>query len=296
MTAMTHSAPTAGAAADAGRPSGRPRLRRPRIARAASIVILLAALVLLLAGRWLTPYDPDAQDLTTVFAGPSWEHWLGTDDLGRDVLSRMIAGGQATIAASLFAVVVALGLGLPVGIAAGYLGGWVDTCLMRVVDALLAFPAIVLAIGVTASMGIGLFNAMLAVGVVLSPAIARLARAQTLSVKTMTYVEAARSFGARGLRGIILPHIVPNMIQPVIVQTSIVFGLAMLAEASLSFLQLGVQAPGSSWGAVLSRAYSFMSQAPLAILVPGIAIALMVFAANIMADEFQEWLDPKRRK
>jgi peptide/nickel transport system permease protein len=130
-----------------------------------------------------------------------------------------------------------------VGIAAGYLGGWVDTCLMRVVDALLAFPAIVLAIGVTASMGIGLFNAMLAVGVVLSPAIARLARAQTLSVKTMTYVEAARSFGARGLRGIILPHIVPNMIQPVIVQTSIVFGLAMLAEASLSFLQLGVQAP-----------------------------------------------------
>jgi peptide/nickel transport system permease protein len=296
MTAMTHSAPTAGAAADAGRPSGRPRLRRPRIARAASIAILLAALVLLLAGRWLTPYDPDAQDLTTVFAGPSWEHWLGTDDLGRDVLSRMIAGGQATIAASLFAVVVALGLGLPVGIAAGYLGGWVDTCLMRVVDALLAFPAIVLAIGVTASMGIGLFNAMLAVGVVLSPAIARLARAQTLSVKTMTYVEAARSFGARGLRGIILPHIVPNMIQPVIVQTSIVFGLAMLAEASLSFLQLGVQAPGSSWGAVLSRAYSFMSQAPLAILVPGIAIALMVFAANIMADEFQEWLDPKRRK
>ena len=273
-----------------------PKARRLPIIRWASILILLVALVLLLAGRWLTPYDPNAQDLTTVFANPSLQHWLGTDDLGRDILSRMIAGGQATIAASLFAVLVALVLGLPVGIAAGYFGGWVDTILMRVVDAFLAFPAIVLAIGVTASMGIGLRNAMFAVGIVLAPAIARLARAQTLSVKEMTYVEAARSYGAKGFRGLILPHIVPNMIQPVIVQTSVIFGHAMLAEASLSFLQLGVQAPGSSWGSVLSRAYSFMSQAPLAILVPGIAIALMVFAANIMADEAQDWLDPKRRK
>lgn len=273
-----------------------PKARRLPIVRWASILILLAALILLLAGRWLTPYDPNAQDLTTVFANPSLQHWLGTDDLGRDILSRMIAGGQATIAASLFAVLVALVLGLPVGLAAGYFGGWVDTILMRVVDAFLAFPAIVLAIGVTASMGIGLRNAMFAVGIVLAPAIARLARAQTLSVKEMTYVEAARSYGAKGFRGLILPHIVPNMIQPVIVQTSVIFGHAMLAEASLSFLQLGVQAPGSSWGSVLSRAYSFMSQAPLAILVPGIAIALMVFAANIMADEAQDWLDPKRRK
>ena len=272
------------------------KARRLPIVRWASILILLAALILLLAGRWLTPYDPNAQDLTTVFANPSLQHWLGTDDLGRDILSRMIAGGQATIAASLFAVLVALVLGLPVGIAAGYFGGWVDTALMRVVDAFLGFPAIVLAIGVTASMGIGLRNAMFAVGIVLAPAIARLARAQTLSVKEMTYVEAARSYGAKGFRGLILPHIVPNMIQPVIVQTSVIFGHAMLAEASLSFLQLGVQAPGSSWGSVLSRAYSFMSQAPLAILVPGIAIALMVFAANIMADEAQDWLDPKRRK
>jgi peptide/nickel transport system permease protein len=273
-----------------------PKARRLPIIRWASILILLVALVLLLAGRWLTPYDPNAQDLTTVFADPSLQHWLGTDDLGRDILSRMIAGGQATIAASLFAVLVALVLGLPVGLAAGYFGGWVDTVLMRIVDAFLAFPAIVLAIGVTASMGIGLRNAMFAVGIVLAPAIARLARAQTLSVKEMTYVEAARSFGAKGFRGLILPHIVPNMIQPVIVQTSVIFGHAMLAEASLSFLQLGVQAPGSSWGSVLSRAYSFMSQAPMAILVPGIAIALMVFAANIMADEAQDWLDPKRRK
>lgn len=273
-----------------------PKARRVPIIRWASILILVAAFILLIAGRWLTPHDPNAQDLTEVFASPSLQHWLGTDDLGRDILSRMIAGGQATIAASLFAVLVALVLGLPVGIAAGYFGGWVDTVLMRVVDALLAFPAIVLAIGVTASMGIGLVNAMFAVGIVLAPAIARLARAQTLSVKEMTYVEAARSFGAKGFRGLILPHIVPNMIQPVIVQTSVIFGHAMLAEASLSFLQLGVQAPGSSWGAVLSRAYAFMSQAPMAILVPGIAIALMVFAANIMADEAQDWLDPKRRK
>lgn len=296
MSATATKTPPPSSAAGAALSTTRPKTRKLPIVRWVSIAILLVALVLLLAGRWLTPYDPNVQDLTTVFAGPSWQHWLGTDDLGRDILSRMIAGGQATIAASLFAVFVALVLGLPVGIAAGYFGGWVDTILMRIVDTLLAFPAIVLAIGVTASMGIGLVNAMLAVGIVLAPAIARLARAQTLSVKELTYVEAARSFGAKGFRGLILPHIVPNMIQPVIVQTSVIFGHAMLAEASLSFLQLGVQAPGSSWGAVLSRAYSFMSQAPLAILIPGIAIALMVFAANIMADEAQEWLDPKRRK
>src|SRR5699024_8421646 len=163
VMSATTTTPPPSSAAGAALSTTRPKARKLPIVRWVSILILLIALALLIAGRWLTPYDPVAQDLTTVFAGPSWQHWLGTDDLGRDILSRMIAGGQATIAASLFAVFVALVLGLPVGIAAGYFGGWVDTVLMRIVDTLLAFPAIVLAIGVTASMGIGLVNAMLAV-------------------------------------------------------------------------------------------------------------------------------------
>ncbi|MCQ9368764.1 ABC transporter permease [Brevibacterium sp. 50QC2O2] len=288
----TNPLPT-GPGASAGAVARKPA---PSFVKWASIVILAGAVLLLVAGRFITPYDPNKQDLTSVFSGPSPAHWLGTDDLGRDVLSRMLVGGQATILASLFAVALALVLGLVVGILAGYLGGWVDVVLMRVVDAFLAFPAIVLAIGVTATMGIGLFNAMFAVGIVLAPGIARLARAQTLSVKESTYIEAARSYGARGFRRMVLPHIVPNMIQPVVVQTAVIFGHAMIAEASLSFLSLGVQPPESSWGAVLSRAYAFMSQAPYAIIIPGVAIALMVFAVNIMADEVQTWLDPKRRK
>ncbi len=258
-------------------------------------VLVLAVLIAILA-PWISPYSPNEQNLDAILLPIGPEHLLGTDDLGRDVMSRMLVGTQVSLLASLLAVGVALAIGLPVGLLAGYFGGIVDNVLTRIVDTLMAFPAIILAIGIVAVMGPSIVNTMLAVGIVLSPSVARLARAQTMAVKEETYIEAARSFGARGLRRLILPHIVPNMIQPILVQTGILMGHALLAEASLSFLGLGVQPPDPSWGTVLARAYTFHDQAPFQIFIPGIAIAATVFAVNVSGDAIQEWLDPRRRK
>lgn len=261
-----------------------------------SLAVLVVALAVSVLANVIAPYDPIAQNLGDTFAAPSAAHWLGTDDLGRDVLSRMIFGTRVSILASLLAVGIALVIGLPIGLAAGYLGGVVDTVLMRVIDTLLAFPAIILAIGITATLGPSIVNAMLAVGIILSPSIARLIRAQVLSVKEETYIEAARSFGARGLIRMVAVHVIPNSIQPVLVQTSILMGSALIAEATLSFLGLGVQPPEPSWGSILSRSYTFAAQAPFQIVVPGIAIAVCVFAFTTIGDKAQERLDPRRRK
>lgn len=273
-----------------------PVRRRPgrfQICFSAAILIVIALVVL--GANLLSPFDPNAQELSNILQGPSGAHWLGTDDLGRDVLSRMLFGTRVSVLAGLLAVTVAVGIGLPLGVAAGYLGKTTDAVLMRFNDTLLAFPAIILAIGITATMGPGIVNAMVAVGIVLSPSIARLARAQTMAVKQETYVEAARSFGARGFQGIVMRHILPNMIQPILVQAAILMGYALLAEASLSFLQLGVEPPTASWGTILSRAYTFIDYVPLQIVVPGVAIALTVFAFNVIGDEAQRILDPRRR-
>ena len=268
----------------------------PEIALWISMALLAVVVLVSLLANLIAPYDPIAQDLSNTFAAPSAAHWLGTDDLGRDVLSRMIFGTRVSMLASLLAVGIALAIGLPIGLLSGYLGGWVDTALMRVIDTLLAFPAIILAIGITATLGPSILNAMLAVGIILSPSIARLIRAQVLSVKEETYIEAARSFGARGFVRMIVVHVIPNSIQPVLVQTSILMGSALIAEATLSFLGLGVQPPDPSWGSILSRAYTFNSLAPFQIIVPGISIAVCVFAFTTLGDKVQERLDPRRRK
>lgn len=260
-----------------------------------SAIVLIVIAFAVVGANLLSPNDPNMQNLSSILQGPSAEYWLGTDDLGRDVFSRMLYGTRVSVLSALLAVVVALGIGLPVGVTAGYLGKAPDAVLMRVNDTLLAFPAIILAIGITATMGPGIVNAMIAVGIVMSPSIARLARAQTLAVKQETYVEAARSFGARGIRGVVVRHILPNMIQPILVQAAILMGFALLAEASLSFLQLGVEPPTSSWGVILARAYTFIDYVPLQIIIPGVAIALTVFAFNIFGDEAQRVLDPRRR-
>nr|WP_166741677.1 ABC transporter permease [Cumulibacter soli] len=252
------------------------------------------AILVVFAGL-LAPHSPNYQDLDAVLLSPSGSHPLGTDDLGRDVLSRMIYGARVSILASLLAVSIAVVIGLPLGILAGYVGGMTDSVIMRVVDAVMSFPAIVLAIGITAALGPNVITAMAAVGVVIAPTILRLARAQTMAIKGETFIEAARSFGARGVRRMILPHVLPNVIQPVLVQIAILMGFALIAEASLSFLQLGVQPPTASWGSVLARSYTFLEQAPLQIFVPGIAIALTVFALNIVGDDIQRVLDPKRK-
>ena len=251
-----------------------------------AIVILLAILAPL-----VTFHHPNAQSVTAILDGPSADHWLGTDDLGRDVWARLVYGARVSLQASVIAVAVAIVLGVPAGLIAGFLSGWTDTVLMRIVDTLLAFPAIVLAVGITAALGPGLTNAMVAVGVVFAPSMARVTRGQVLATKERLYVDAAVTFGSPPWRTIVR-HIVPNAIQPVIVQATLLLGLALLAEASLSFIGLGVQAPEASWGVMLRRAAQFLSRAAYHIYAPGLAIALTVLAFNALGDSLRDALDP----
>lgn len=268
-------------------------LRRDRRA-ALSLSFLLAMGLISLLAPVVAPYSPTAQNAGNMLAEPSWEHPLGTDDLGRDVLSRLIHGAPATLYASFLAVAIACVIGVPIGLLAGFLGGWVDDAISRVVDTLLSFPAIVLAIGVTGALGIGLTNSMIAVGIVFSPQLARLARAQTLIVKQELFVDAARCFGASTGR-LLLRHIVPNAIQPVIVQITLLLAVALLAEASLSFLGLGVQPPHPSWGAMLARAYFYMEIAPEQMYAPGLAILFTALAFNTLGESLRVFLDPTMR-
>lgn len=256
----------------------------------------LLALIVLVAvmAPWLAPHDPIVQS-DSAFATPSAMHLLGTDDLGRDVMSRLIEGTRVSLTASLLCVAVALAIGLPLGLLAGYVGGIVDLSLMRLVDTVMSFPAIILAIGITAALGPGLVTSMTAVGIVFSPAIARLMRAQTLAVRNEVFVDVARSYGASHRR-LVLRHVLPNAVQPVLVQTSILLALALLAEASLSFLGLGVQPPHPSWGSMLARGYDAINVAPLQIVVPGAAIAVTAFLFNLLGDAVQNALDPTRRE
>jgi peptide/nickel transport system permease protein len=265
-------------------------LRRDLRATLSLGFLLFLVLVAVLAPV-IAPHSPTDQNLDNMLLAPSAEHLLGTDDLGRDVLSRLIHGAPATLYASFLAVSIACLIGVPIGLLAGFLGGWVDDAISRAVDTLLSFPAIVLAIGVTGALGIGLTNGMIAVGIVFSPLLARLVRAQTLIVKQELYVDASRCFGASNLR-IIVQHIVPNAIQPVIVQITLLLAAALLAEASLSFLGLGVQPPQPSWGAMLARAYNYLEIAPEQMYAPGLAILVTALAFNALGESLRVALDP----
>jgi peptide/nickel transport system permease protein len=263
--------------------------------RAALSIIYLAALAVLAASAPLAaPYSPIAQDVANALQPPDSVHLLGTDDLGRDVLSRLIYGAPVTLYASFLAVMIACLIGVPVGLAAGILGGWPDEIISRLIDTLLSFPAIVLAIAVTGALGIGLTNGMIAVGIVFSPSLARLTRAQTLVAKHHLYVDAARGFGA-SLGWIVRRHVVPNILQPIIVQVTLLLALALLAESSLSFLGLGVQPPQPSWGAMLARAYGYMDSAPEQMYPPGFAIMLTALALNSLGESLRLVLDPTQR-
>ena len=267
-----------------------------RDVRAALAIAYLALLVLVaVAAPWLSPYSPTAQNVNDMLAQPSAAHWLGTDDLGRDILSRLIHGAPATIYASFLAVGVAILLGVPVGLAAGYFGGWIDDVISRTIDTLLSFPAIVLAIAVTGALGIGLTNGMIAVGIVFAPQLARLARARTLVVRHELYVDAARCFGA-STPHILWRHVLPNAVQPVIVQVTLLLAAALLAEASLSFLGLGVQPPHPSWGAMLARAYQAMDIAPEQMYPPGLAILFTALAFNALGESLRIALDPTLKR
>jgi peptide/nickel transport system permease protein len=243
----------------------------------------------------IAPYSPIVQDANNVLLPPSWDHLLGTDDIGRDVLSRLIYGPPISLYASFLAVGIALLIGLPFGLMAGYLGGFVDTIISRVIDTLLSFPGLVLAIAVTGALGIGLTNSMIAVGIVFSPFVARLMRAQTLVIKKNLYVDAARCFGISSSR-IITRHILANALPPLVVQTTMLLATALLAESSLSFLGLGVQPPQPSWGSMLARASAYMEIAPEQMYAPGLAILLTAMAFNGLGESLRLALDPTMRR
>ncbi|MDR6952552.1 peptide/nickel transport system permease protein [Ancylobacter sp. 3268] len=261
---------------------------------AVSLAFLLALASLSVLANVIAPYSPLEQSMD-ILAPPSAAHLLGTDDLGRDVFSRLIHGGPMSLYASFLAVSVGTLIGLPFGVLAGYLGGWVDTAVSRVIDTILSCPSIVLAIAVTGALGIGLTNSMIAVGIVFSPGLARLIRVQTMIVKGELYVDAARTFGMSTGR-LVWRHILPNAIQPVIVQVTLLLATALLAEASLSFLGLGVQPPNPSWGQMLARAYAYMEIAPEQMYAPGFAILFTALAFNALGESLRSLLDPTRRR
>jgi peptide/nickel transport system permease protein len=247
--------------------------------------------IVAIGAPWIAPYAPTAQDVNNMLAPPGAGHLLGTDDLGRDIFSRLIYGAPATVYASLLAVTVAVAIGLPVGLVAGFFGGWTDDIISRVIDTFLSFPAIVLAIAVTGALGIGLTNGMIAVGIVMFPALARIVRARTLIVRQELYVDASRCFGAPAWH-ILWRHVLPNSLPPVIVQVTLLLAAALLAEASLSFLGLGIQPPNPSWGAMLARAYQYMEIAPEQMYAPGLAILVVSLAFNALGESLRIVLDP----
>jgi peptide/nickel transport system permease protein len=250
--------------------------------------IALAALAPL-----VSPYDPMATNWAAVRKAPSLLHPFGTDEIGRDVLARIIWGARSSLAAGLVSVSLALTAGVPIGLVSGYMGGFVDGLLMRMIDAMLAIPFLILAIALAAFLGPSLTNAMIAIGVSQTPVFARLTRGQVLAVKHEEYIEAARAIGNPHYR-IVLRHILPNIIPPLLVQATLAAAAAIIAEAALSFLGLGEQPPDPSWGSMLNTAKNFLSQAPWMAVWPGMAIFALVLSLNLFGDGLRDALDPRR--
>lgn len=236
--------------------------------------------------------DPILTSWTAIRQPPSAEHWLGTDELGRDIFSRMIYGAGASLKAGVISVLIAVALGLPLGMLAGYFGGWTDQVIARVTDALLAMPFLILAIALAAFLGPSLNNAMIAIGLSAMPVFIRLTRGQAMTVKTEEYVDAARAIGLSHLR-IMRRYILPNIFAPVLVQATLTIAAAIIAEASLSFLGLGQQAPAPSWGSMLATAKNFLTQAPYMAVWPGLAIFMVVMGFNLLGDGLRDALDPR---
>lgn len=269
------------------------RVRRVRGAGLGLIAVLLVILTALFAGQ-ISPFNPVSQDSDAILSGPSGIHLLGADELGRDVLSRLIWGARPSLEAGAISVSLALLLGIPMGLLAGYFGKWVDQVLMRLADALWSFPGLVLALAVESILGRGLVNAMVAIGVVYAPVFARLVQGQTLSAREEEYVSAARCIGAGSMR-IMVKHIWPNLVAPVTVQASLMLGQAIMFEAALSFLGLGVQPPDPAWGSMLRTAYQYMQIDPWYSLFPGTAIFITVLGFNLLGDGIRQALDPRMR-
>jgi peptide/nickel transport system permease protein len=259
------------------------------------LILTVALIVVALAAPLLAPFDPNQQDTARRLEAPSHEHLLGLDDLGRDVLSRIIVGARVSLRVGFSVVILASIVGITLGAMAGYFGGWMDTIIMRITDILLAFPGILLAIAMVAVLGPSLNNVVLALATIGWVGYARLVRGQVLKVREMDYVVAAKALGARSPRVIAL-HVLPNVINPVIVMATLGLAGAILSEASLSFLGLGVQPPTPSWGAMLTSGRRYLGIANHLAIWPGVAIMLAVMGLNFLGDGLIDALDPKYRK
>ena len=279
------------------RPAGSPTVNalrllvRHRLAMFGAVLVALEVGLAVLA-PWIAPHEPNRMDYKAVLSGPTAEHPLGTDDLGRDLFSRTLYGARLSLQVGVVAVLVAVALGVPLGLVSGYLGGIFDESVMRVVDAVMALPALVLALTISAVLGPGIWNATIAIAVVAAPTYTRLVRGQVLSVKENDYVLAAQCIGAPTWV-VLMRHVLPNVFSPVMVQASLGVGFAIILEASLSFIGLGAQPPTPSWGNMVQVGFQYLEIAPWFVLVPAVAIFLAVLGFNMLGDGLRDTLDPK---
>lgn len=265
--------------------------------KAALVGLFIISFLVLIAiiGPLIMPYDPTLSDMTKSFLAPSGQHWFGTDQLGRDIFSRVISGTRISLTVGLSAVAISLFVGVVLGSIAGYRGGKTDTVIMRIMDMMLAIPSILLAIAFMAALGKGIDKAVIAIGLVSIPEYARIVRGCILSVKENDYVQAARVIGNKNNR-IIFKHILPNVMSSIVVRATLGISTAVLDTAALGFLGLGVQPPAAEWGDMLGRARGFIFTAPYTLIFPGIAITITVLAFNLLGDGLRDALDPKSRK
>jgi peptide/nickel transport system permease protein len=294
--AVIHASAIVSAQAEELESPGRRALRRllKRRSAVAGLIVIATFALLALFAPLVVPYDPIATSWTLVRKPPSSLHWFGTDELGRDVLARVIYGARASLMAGVISVGIAFGLGVPFGLLSGYRGGFIDALISRMTDAMLACPFLILAIALAAFLGPSLSNAMIAIGVTATPIFVRLTRGQVMSVKVEDYVEAARAMGNPRWR-IALFHILPNIMPALLVQATLSIAAAIIAEAALSFLGLGQQPPAPSWGSMLNAAQRFLINAPWMALWPGLAIFLVVLSFNLVGDGLRDALDPRER-
>ena len=283
---------TGEAAMSPGRRALRRLVRRRGAMLGAAIIVAFVALAVL--APLFAPHDPLQTSWGAIRKAPSAAYLFGTDEIGRDVLSRVIWGARASLLAGLVSVAISMSLGVPIGMLAGYLGGWVDGLISRATDAMLACPFLILAIALAAFLGPSLTNAMIAIGISATPIFIRLTRAQVLTVKVEDYVEAARAVGNSRFR-IVWRHILPNIVAPLIVQATLAIAAAVIAEASLSFLGLGQQPPAPSWGSMLNTAKNYIDNAPWMAIWPGLSIFLLVLSFNLLGDGLRDALDPRHR-
>lgn len=260
-------------------------------ARLGAILVALAVVAAIFA-PWLTPYVPNKPDFTAILSGPTLAHPMGTDDLGRDVLTRILYGARVSLLVGFVSVVSSLAIGAMLGAVAGYAGRWIDAIIMRVMDVIFAFPSVLLALAITAALGPSLTNAILAIAIVNLPVFARLARAQTLVVRSLDFVEAKRAMGF-GPVNILMRTILPNITAPLIVQGSLLFAMAIITESYLSFLGLGAQPPTATWGNMLRNSIAFLEIAPWMAWFSGLSIFLTVLGFNLLGDALRDFFDPR---